>query len=412
MKQACTDQLVQQHVHHRQRKVLSSLKTHWEGLTVFADHPEIPMDNNGSERTLRNPVVGRKNYYGSGTEWSARMTAMLFSIFQTLKLWDINPVEWLSDYFRACALNGGSAPLDVAAHLPWNITELTTKIWTFCGRVFSEQEIVGIKALIDEDSSRNRTTIAQLACEQLHWKKPDGTNKTQSMRQVLLNMEAQGMIELPASLKVDRTISGPIKHTQKTEPGEAIVLPAGELPALRAGIAQTPEEIATWNEYIDRYHYLGYTPFAGAQMRYFVYAGDHLVALSGFSAAAWRVAPRDWHIGWSEEKRKENLHLVVNNARFLILPWVTSKNLASMILALLANRIEVDWFSRYKYRPVLLETFVEKNRFAGTCYKAANWKWVGTTKGRGKKDRLNEFKLPQKEIFLYPLVKDFQTILC
>jgi transposase len=412
MTKAFTDQLAQPHLHHRQKSVLSSLKNHWEGLIVFADNPQIPMDNNGSERTLRNPVVGRKNYYGSGTVWSAQLTAMLFSIFETLKLWDLNPVEWLSDYFRACALNGGNAPDDVAAHLPWNIKERTEKKWTFCGRAFTAEEIAGITALIDEDSSRNRTTIARLACEQFQWKKPDGTYKIQSMRQVLIRMEAEGMIDLPALRKVTVGPARPIAHTQRTEPRETITLPAGALPDLHLRIAGTPEEVSLWNEYIDRYHYIGYTPFAGAQMRYFVYSGDVVVALSGFSASAWRVAPRDWYIGWSEEKRKANLHLVVNNARFLILPWITSKNLASKILGLIVRRIGDDWHQRYNYRPVLLETFVEKNRFAGTCYKAANWKWVGTTKGRGKKDRLREFKIPQKEIFLYPLAKDFQSILC
>jgi hypothetical protein len=147
-------------------------------------------------------------------------------------------------------------------------------------------------------------------------------------------------------------------------------------------------------------------------MRYFVRSGDAILALAGFAAAAWRVAPRDRYIGWSEEKRKENLHLVVNNARFLILPWVTSKNLASMILGLVAARIGDDWQSRYKYRPVLLEIFVEKARFTGACYKAADWKSVGSTTGRGKKDRLREAKLPPKDIFLYPLVKDFRPLLC
>ena len=145
-----------------------------------------------------------------------------------------------------------------------------------------------------------------------------------------------------------------------------------------------------WNEYIDRYHYLRYTPLPGAQMKYLVYSADDLLALLGFGSCAWRVAPRDWYIGWSDEKREENLHLVVNNARFLILPWVYSKNLASMVLAMVTKRIGEDWQRRYKYTPVLLETFVEKNRFSGTCYKAANWKLVGTTKGRGREDRFKE----------------------
>ena len=120
-------------------------------------------------------------------------------------------------------------------------------------------------------------------------------------------------------------------------------------------------------------------------MKYFAYSGENLLALVGFGASAWRIAPRDYYIGWSDVKRQKNLQLVVNNARFLILPWVDSKNLASKILSMITRRIAEDWLQRYKYTPVLLETFVEKQRYSGTCYKAANWKLVGTTKGRGKK---------------------------
>ena len=194
--------------------------------------------------------------------------------------------------------------------------------------------------------------------------------------------------------------------------GEEMMLPAGKLPDLHIEIVTAPDEHALWNEYIDRYHYLGFTKLAGAGMKYFVYSADDLVALLGFSSAAWRVAPRDWYIGWSDEKRKENLHLVLGNARFLILPWVYSKNLASKILSMISKRIVDDWQQRYNTRPVLLETFVEKQRFAGTCYKAANWKHVGATQGRGKKDRFKEAKLPKKDIFMYPLEKNFQTMLC
>ena len=147
-------------------------------------------------------------------------------------------------------------------------------------------------------------------------------------------------------------------------------------------------------------------------MKYLVYAADKLVALLGFSSAAWRIAPRDWYIGWSDEKRKENLHLVLNNARFLILPWVCSKNLASKVLSMVCKRIAEDWQQRYKYRPAVLETFVEKKRFTGICYRAANWTNVGTTQGRGRDDRQNKAKLPKKDIFIYPLEKDFQNLLC
>jgi len=412
MKSSIALERKQVRLHHSQRSVLKSLEVHWDGLTVFVDHPEIPMDNNGSERTLRNPVVGRKNYYGSGAIWSARFTAVMFSIFETLELWEINQIEWLSDYFRACALAGGKPPEDITAHLPWNIKEQTEKTKVYCGREFSESELACVRGVIGEATSRNRTAISRVVCEQIGWYRPDGTLKTPSMSQVLVKMEADGLIVLPPLQRVGAPQMKPTPHTTRTDAGEEIVLSAGKLPNLHIEIAKTVDEKSLWNEYIDRYHYLGYTPLPGAQMKYFVYAGDDLLALLGFGASAWRIAPRDWYIGWSDEKRKENLHLVVNNARFLILPWVYSKNLASMVLAMVSRRIAADWQGRYKYRPLLLETFVEKNRFSGTCYKAANWKHVGTTQGRGKKDRFKEAKLPKKEIFMYPLDKNFKTMLC
>jgi len=412
MKRISGSERKQGRLHHSQESILKSFNTHWEGLTVFVDHPEIPMDNNGSERILRNPVVGRKNYYGSGAIWSARFTAVMFSIFETLELWEINQLEWLSDYFRACALAGGKAPEDISAHLPWNITERKEKSWKYCGRMFTESELSCLRSFIDEDTSRNRTAIARIACEQFTWYRPDGTLKTASMSQVLVKMEADGLITLPPLQSVHSTRMKSIQHTARTAEREEIVLSAGKLPPVHVEIAKTGEEKSLWNEYIDRYHYLRYSPLPGAQMKYCVYSGNDLLALLGFGASAWRVAARDWYIGWSDEKREENLHLLVNNARFLILPWVFSKNLASMVLAMVTKRIGEDWQRRYKYRPVLLETFVEKNRFSGSSYKAANWKLVGTTKGRGKNDRFNKARLPKKDVFLYPLQKDYKTMLC
>ncbi|MEA1980419.1 MAG: DUF4338 domain-containing protein, partial [candidate division Zixibacteria bacterium] len=124
--------------------------------------------------------------------------------------------------------------------------------------------------------------------------------------------------------------------------------------------------------------------------------------------SAWKTAPRDTWIGWDSKTREKNLHLIVNNSRYLILPWVTVKHLASKVLALCAKRIRRDWKQRYNYEPVLLETFVEKDRFKGTCYKAANWTYVGQTQGRGKKDVYYEYAVPIKDIWMYPLTKDFR----
>jgi len=162
---------------------------------------------------------------------------------------------------------------------------------------------------------------------------------------------------------------------------------------------------------IHRYHYLGYTPLPGAQLRYFIIADDQVLALISFSASAWQCAPRDLHIGWSHEQRKRNLHLIINNSRFLILPWVQSKNLASKSLAMAARSIADDWQCRYNYRPVLLETFVEKGRFKGTCYKAANWQLMGQTKGRGKLGPSGKISVPIKDIWLYPINPDYKKAL-
>ena len=171
-------------------------------------------------------------------------------------------------------------------------------------------------------------------------------------------------------------------------------------------------EALLWREYVDRYHYLGYTPLPGAQLRYLVTSGRQVLALLGFGASAWKAAPRDRFIGWSVAQREARLQLVVNNARFLILPWVQVRNLASTVLARSSRRLPDDWQARYGYRPLLLETFVQSDRFAGTSYRAANWTHVGQTQGRGKLDVHRTHALPRKDIWLYPLRRDFRRRLC
>jgi hypothetical protein len=229
----------------------------------------------------------------------------------------------------------------------------------------------------------------------------------------MIRMDNDGMIRLPPPL----TKNGNGKRYQRrTAQGEPelfpIAAPAGKLTDLHLKPVVGRKESYLWNEYIDRYHYLGYTPLPGAQLRYFAKAEERVLALFGFGAAAWKTAPRDLFIGWNIRQRERNLHLVVNNARFLILPWVRSCHLASCLLGMASRRIADDWQRLYNYRPVLLETFVETPRFKGTSYKAANWIHVGKTKGRGKLDRYNKAQLPQKDIWLYPLNKYYRRILC
>ena len=200
-----------------------------------------------------------------------------------------------------------------------------------------------------------------------------------------------------------------ICFTEQTAPQSVIVHPVHELVTIQLCPVVTRDHSRLWNEYIHRYHYLGHKPLPGAQLRYFVTLDEQIIAALGFGAAAWQTAPRDQFIGWSHEQRQKNLPLVVNNARFLIMPWVKSKNLASTILSMIARRLPTQWEERYGIRPVLLETFVDTERFAGTCYKAANWIYVGKTKGRGKLGPAGKQSVPIKDLWLYPLSRQFRN---
>ena len=164
-----------------------------------------------------------------------------------------------------------------------------------------------------------------------------------------------------------------------------------------------------WNEYVARYHYLGYKTLVGAQMRYAVQASDGTpLAMLGFSTAAWTLAPRDRFIGWSRRHREKNLPLVVDNPRFLILPWIRIPNLGSHILALVRRQLPTDWTARYKTTPVLIETFVETPRYTGAVYRASGWIRVGATQGRGRYGA-NDRDKPKKDIWLRPLRKDWSA---
>ncbi|MHC4178288.1 MAG: DUF4338 domain-containing protein [Planctomycetota bacterium] len=225
-------------------------------------------------------------------------------------------------------------------------------------------------------------------------------------------MERDGLITLPPPQRGNGNGHNRPRLTSASAPRAPISLSLKQVAPLEFQCVNNKRDSLLWNELIERYHYLRYKPLPGAQLRYLVFGGSHLLAALGFGASAWKVAPRDRWIGWSAEERRRNLHLVVNNARYLILPWIRSPNLASRILAGVARQLPRDWESRYHYQPVLLETFVERERFRGTCYRAANWIHVGHTQGRGKLDRWGQRLLPVKEVFLYPLRRDFRRRLC
>ena len=281
----------------------------------------------------------------------------------------------------------------------------------YCARAFSRKDIERIRKIIAADGKRSRSQIARMVCEELKWRKPDGGLKDMSCKVALIRMHRDGIIQLPAP-RWDTNRSKAYTHrSARAEPSFPVNIPVHLMSDLRVELVGGKKHSSLWNEYIDRYHYLGYKRLAGAQLRYFARFEGQEVALFGFGASAWHVEARDKFIGWTAEQRNQKRHLVVNNARFLILPWVSSRNLASRLLSLVSKRLPEDWHARYTYSPVLLETFVE-SRFRGACYRAANWICVGQTKGRGKMDRDHNTKLPRKHIWLYPLRKDFKDILC
>lgn len=283
----------------------------------------------------------------------------------------------------------------------------------YCGRVFSDSDLHRIGRLIAQHPTAGRAHLSRLVCRQLSWRRTDGQLKDMSCRVAMLRMAEDGLIQLPPARNSNGNGRPYVRRTPAAEPPpEAFHLPAGQLSDLcLQRVADRPQS-HLWNEYIDRYHYLGYQPLPGAQIRYFARASNRILALLGFGAAAWKIAPRDRFIGWTDPQRRLHLQLVVNNARFLILPWVQSRNLASKLLAMATRRLADDWYHRYGYRPVLVETFVETPRFQGTCYKAANWLYLGQTQGRGKLDVQRKAQLPKKSIWVYPLHLNFRPLLC
>ena len=282
----------------------------------------------------------------------------------------------------------------------------------YCGREFTSSEIEGIRQLITDHPTTRRAGLSRLVCEQIGWRRDDGRLKDMSCRVAMLRMQDDGLLRLPPPRNGNNNGKPYLRRTKMAEPGHSLLATSPKvLSDLQLELVSDRHDSHLHNEYLDRYHYLGYQPLPGDQLRYFARASGRIIALLSFGAAAWKTQPRDQFIGWTAQQRQQRLHLVTNNARFLILPWVHCHNLASCILGMATRRLADDWKSRYGYRPVLMETFVERPRFRGTCYHASNWIFLGITKGRGKLDVHNQARLPKKAIWVLPLDKDFRNIL-
>lgn len=284
---------------------------------------------------------------------------------------------------------------------------------TFCGRTFSAQEVKLMRTVAHDYAGLGVTEIARTVCELLQWQRPNGELKKHECRQLLERLEAEGRLRLPAVRKLGGRGPRRVDVSQPRLEPEPIACAASECEPLELALVESPAESRFWREQVERYHYLGCRVPFGAHLRYWVRNRERELACLLWTSPAWKMKPRDVWIGWSEEQRKHNLQAIVNNGRFLILPWVHVKGLASKILAHSARRLPQDWYDRYGHRPVLMETLVDAARFRGTCYRAANWICVGHTTGRGRMDRAHTADgQAVKDIYLYPLVRDVRQRLC
>jgi hypothetical protein len=283
---------------------------------------------------------------------------------------------------------------------------------TFNRPEITDEKIELIQRLIAKNPDMGRSRLSVILCEMWGWRDANGRTKDMSCRDLLLALDKAGKIVLPKLQNSLRRVGElkKIKHLAHDE--TPIVGRLKDLRPLRVEVVSSKDDLVQFKSYLDQYHYLGFNRFVGERMAYMVYSSSG-AALSCllFGSAAWSCRERDLSIGWGKEQRRQNLNMMTNNTRFLLFPWVKVPHLASHILALIARRVSADWKEKYGHPVYLLETFVEVDRFRGTCYKAANWIHVGRTTGRGRDGGHNHAILPVKDIYLYPLVKDYQSML-
>jgi len=281
------------------------------------------------------------------------------------------------------------------------------------GKKIAPEDIELIKKLIEDNPSWGRTRLSKELCILWDHRSADGSLKDMSCRSLLLRLQKQKLLTLPAPKKKannDKRNSSvrPVLHSSlPISAGLKDLLPVEIRPVEARG------ELDLFKCFLSLYHYLGFSGTVGENLKYMAYDRQaRPLACLLFGSSAWACSPRDCFIGWDRKKRSKNLSLTTGNTRFLVLPWVSVKYLASHILSKVCQRIKDDWEAKYGHPVYLLETFVEKDRFAGTCYKASNWTRVGETRGRSRNDIYNTMKVPVKDIYLYPLAKRFREVLC
>ena len=276
-------------------------------------------------------------------------------------------------------------------------------------RVIIDDDLVFIRQLIAEHPGSSRRDLSVKLCRAWNWVQANGALRDMVCRGLMLMLHRQGLIVLPAVRRVIRNPmverSRPVLVGVDEAPLQVSFAELGPLEVRQ--VRRTPEE-ALFNGLLQHHHYLGYTQPVGEHLKYLVYAQGRPVACVAWSSAPRHLGSRDRFIGWEPKARLANIGLLAYNSRFLVLPWVTVPHLASHILGRMARMLSADWQRVYAHPIYYLETFIDPQRFRGTCYRAANWKVLGVTTGRGKDDRAHKANRPIKEVLGYPLVKDFR----
>jgi len=282
---------------------------------------------------------------------------------------------------------------------------------TFSGRRFTRKQLAHVQETVEQFPNLSRAELAHTLCEHLNWKTPNGKNKIESCLTLLEKLEAKGVVSLPAK-QARQALQRRVPSLENVRPETPIKAALSTLMPIRLeAVGSSGPDREQWKSYLQTFHYLGYRQPVGPHLGYFIVSEprQHRLGCLLFSAsAAWALAPRDRWIGWHSKHRKKLLPLVLSNDRFLIFPWVDVPNLASHALSLATRRIGEDWVQAFGYRPVLIETFVDPTVFAGTCYRAANWQFLGYTQGRGRLAPDHQRRTSKKEIFAYPLESDWQ----
>ena len=282
--------------------------------------------------------------------------------------------------------------------------------------IFSE-DIDHIRTILERFPSLSRYEIVYTLCETLEWLTPAGRPKIDACTKLLKRLQDDGMIRLPALQEIyshpgRHTHSSPVTPGARSAPQPDLETSLAALGPVTLTSLDDKTDQSLWNEYVQRYHYLGYKKPFGYRQRYFIESGSHRLGCILISGAAKSLGARDRWIGWDERQRLKNLPWVLNNSRFLLFPWVKIPNLASHVLGKLARQVGDDWLRRWGFRPVLLETFVDPQRFHGGCYRAAGWELPGRTTGAGLVRKGKQYQTSPKLIFTKPLQADFRRLLC